>query len=599
MKRFLDRFFPLLPVLIVLLPVFFSHSCANTTQAPSGGDKDSLAPIMVKVAPANYSTGIPLTGQQFYFTFDEYVQVKNPKNIFLSPPTKKPIQAKTKGKSVVVYFDKDTLLPNTTYTIDFTDAIADNNEGNAYPGFTYVFSTGDQIDSMMMSGIVQDCNTLAPVKGATVMLYKNHADSAVFLERPCAAVKTDDWGFFALRNIADTLYRLYAVVDANNDNLYSAENDRIAFIDSLVRPVTVVDDSLPELIKSDMKDTVNCQKRKVEYELNVFNDKNARQAIVNKVRVSDRTSYITFMAPNAHIDTMWIRGVSDDKLITQFNRQRDCLEVWVNDRRAMPDTFYAYVNYLKTDTLGMLSPYTEQVKLINPVPKAKRRQNRKNIKHEDTICVYTLSAQPESVEDEGFVLHFKLPIIYEGFDQMICRSVNPKQQEEILKFKVEPDTTDLLTYHIRPSVKIMPGFEYFLKMPQGTFRSLDGFYNDSTEVKVSLPNDDKLSTLTLHLKGVDGKYIVDLLDESKTKTIKSYNVREDGDLVFHYLKAAKYCIRVTEDKNDNSLVDTGDLLAHKQPEKAKFFKLENDQPWLEIMEMSEVEQDIDIPTLFK
>ena len=600
MKKFLDKYFPLIPVLLILVPLLYSPSCANTTQAPTGGKKDTLAPIVVKVSPASGVTGVSRTKSEFVFTFDEYVKIKNLQNIYLSPPMRRPLKAKTRGKSVVVYFEDDTLAANTTYTIDFTDAIADNNEGNVYPGFTYVFSTGDQIDSMMITGIVQDCNTLKPVKGAKVLLYKNHADSAVFLERPVAAAITDDWGYFSIRNIQDTLYRLYAVTDGNNDNLYSPESETVAFVDSLIRPVMVVDDSLPELIKYDMKDTVNCQKRKTEYELNLFKEKNAKQMIVNKVRLNDRTSYITFMAPNAHIDTMWIRGVPADRLITQFNLQRDCLEVWVNDRRPMPDTFYTYVNYLKTDTLGKLSSFTEEVKLIHPIPKAKRRASaRKEVKHEDTICVYTLTAKGETVEQLGYQLSFKVPIIYEGFKEMSLRIVNPKQQEEMGTFKVIPDSTNVLKYTIMPNVKLMPGFEYFLKMPYHTFRDINGFYNDSTEVKVSLPSDEKLSTLTLHLTGVDGKYIVDLMDERKTNVVRNYIINKDSDLVFPYLTAAKYCIRITEDKNDNNLVDTGDLLAHKQPEQAKFYKLQDDSPYIEILERSEMDQSVDLRELFK
>ena len=361
----------------------------------------------------------------------------------------------------------------------------------------------------------------------------------------------------------------------------------------------MVDDSLPELIKYDMKDTVNCQKRKTQYELSLFKEKNAKQMIVNKVRLDDRTNYITFMAPNAHVDTMWVRGVPADRLITQFNIQRDCLEVWVNDRRAMPDTFFAYVNYLKTDTLGQLSPYTEEVKLPHPLPKVKRRAARRELKHEDTICVYTLTAQGETVEQDGFQLSFKVPIIYEGFQQMSLRIVNPKQQEEPGTFKVIQDSTNILKYKIVPDVKLMPGFEYFLKMPYHTFRDINGFYNDSTEVKVSLPSDEKLSTLTLHLSGVDGKYFVDLMDEKKSNVVRNHIVTKDADLVFPYLKAAKYCLRITEDKNDNNLVDTGDLLARKQPEQAKFYKLKDDSPYIEVLERSEMEQSVDLRELFK
>ena len=598
MKRFLDRYFPLIPVLLVLIPVFFSPSCANTTQAPTGGDKDTIPPVLLKVSPEKGMTGVKLTGQEFVFTFDEYVKIKNLQNIYLSPPLKKPVKAKTRGKSVIVYFEDDTLAANTTYTIDFTDALADNNEGNVFPGFTYVFSTGESVDSLMITGLVQDCNTLSPVKGAKVLLYKNHADSAIFLERPAAAAITDDWGFFSIRNIQDTLYRLYAITDANNDNRYNSESELVAFCDTAIRPVTVVDDSLPELKKYDMKDTVNCQSRKTEYELSLFKEKHAKQMIVNKVRVNDRTSYITFMAPNAHIDTMWIRGVPDDRLITQFNLQRDCLEVWVNDRRTMPDTFHVFVNYLKTDTLGLLSSYTEEVRLVNPVPKAKRRAAQKNLKHQDTICVYSLSAKGETVERKGFELSFKVPIIYEGFKQMTLRIVNPKQQEEMGTFQVIPDSTNILNYTIMPDFKLMPGFEYFLKMPERTFRDINGFYNDSTEVKVSLPTDDKLSTLTVNVTGVDGKYFVDLLDEKKTNVIHSHIITADGSLLFPSLNAGKYCIRVTEDKNDNNLVDTGSLLDHKQPEQAKFYKLQDNSPYLEVLERTEMQQDIDIPTLF-
>ena len=598
MKRFLDRYFPLIPVLLVLIPVFFSPSCANTTQAPTGGDKDTIPPVLLKVSPEKGTTGVKLTGQEFVFTFDEYVKIKNLQNIYLSPPLKKPVKAKTRGKSVIVYFEDDTLAANTTYTIDFTDALADNNEGNVFPGFTYVFSTGESVDSLMITGLVQDCNTLSPVKGAKVLLYKNHADSAIFLERPAAAAITDDWGFFSIRNIQDTLYRLYAITDANNDNRYNSESELVAFCDTAIRPVTVVDDSLPELKKYDMKDTVNCQSRKTEYELSLFKEKHAKQMIVHKVRVNDRTSYITFMAPNAHIDTMWIRGVPDDRLITQFNLQRDCLEVWVNDRRTMPDTFHVFVNYLKTDTLGLLSSYTEEVRLVNPVPKAKRRAAQKNLKHQDTICVYSLSAKGETVERKGFELSFKVPIIYEGFKEMTLRIVNPKQQEEMGTFQVIPDSTNILNYTIMPDFKLMPGFEYFLKMPERTFRDINGFYNDSTEVKVSLPTDDKLSTLTVNVTGVDGKYFVDLLDEKKTNVIHSHIITADGSLLFPYLNAGKYCIRVTEDKNDNNLVDTGSLLDHKQPEQAKFYKLQDNSPYIEVLERTEMEQDIDIPTLF-
>ena len=211
-----------------------------------------------------------------------------------------------RGKTVIVYFEED-LLPNTTYTLDLTGAIADNNEGNMFPGFTTVFSTGDSIDSMYITGLVQDCNTLMPIKGATVMLYKDQRDSAVFLERPVAAVKTDDWGYFALQNIQDTVFRVYAIVDGNGNNIYDPDEDRIAFLDTLFRPVNVVNDSVAELKKFDMKDTVACQSRKAELRLNVFRERPSKQMLMNNKRTGDRAGYVTFMAPDSRIDSLWFQ----------------------------------------------------------------------------------------------------------------------------------------------------------------------------------------------------------------------------------------------------------------------------------------------------
>jgi len=598
MKKFLNRYFPAIPVLLILIPMMFSHSCANTTQAPTGGKKDTIPPVIVGVSPDMGSCNVKRSGQQFTFTFNEYVTIKNRSNIYLSPPQKKAPVSKVKGKSVVVTME-EPLDSNTTYTISFTDALADNNEGNMFPGFTYVFSTGDSVDSLYITGIVQDCNTLMPTKGATVMLYKSDADSAVFNERPFAAAKTDEWGFFCIRNIADTVYRLYAVLDDNNDNVYDPETEQIAFVDTAIRPQMVVGDSIPELMNFDMKDTVNCMARKTEFELNLFKEKNAKQAIRNKGRSSDRRSFVSFMAPNAHIDTMWINGVKPECLITQFNPQRDSLEIWVNDRRPMPDTFHVFVNYLKTDTLGVLSSFTEELKLPHPLNKLARKSAERNLKKEDTTCIFKLDAKGENLEQYGFTLTFDLPIIYEMFDSMKFWAVNPRQQEEPGTFKVVQDSVDIRKYSVYPDVTYMPGYEYFLKVPQGAFRDINGHLSDSTQAKVSLPSDEKLSSITLSLSGVSHRYIIDLMDEKRTSIKRSFVVDNDGDVVFPYLAAGKYCIRMTEDVNANSLVDTGDLLAHKQPEKVKFYKLQSDSFQIEVKESMEIVQSVDLQEMFK
>ena len=550
------------------------------------------------ISPLPGATNVPLTGAKFKFDFNEYITIKTAQNIFLSPPGKKMPKSKIQGKSLIVTID-DTLKANTTYTINFTDALADNNEGNPYPGYTYVFTTGDHIDSLGITGVVQDCNDLSPVKGATVLLYKNLADSAVFLERPYAAAKTDDWGFFIIPFIEDTLYRLYAIKDEGNNNIYDPDADLIAFEDSLVRPVMVISDTLREFMKYDMTDTLGCRARRTEYELNLFRESTSKQYIKNKVRVSDRAAYITFASADAWIDSLWITGYQPDRIITQFNMKQDSLEIWINDRGPVPDTLNLYVNYRKTDTLGNKVPTLERVKLFQEGKKKAKTayEAQKNIQHTDTICNFTASARPETVEQKGFELEFTLPVISEMFDSVKLFSVNPRQQESVEKFKVVRDSTNIRKYAILPQLNYLPGYEYILKIPQNCFHDINGYGNDSLEVKVSLPVDDALSSLNLVLKDVGSKYIVDLLDEGMKEPLRTYIITSDCTLSFPYLKEGKYAIRISDDGNDNSIVDTGNLLEHKQPEKVLFYTLKNEK-LINIPASAELTQTINIKQLF-
>ena len=596
----MKRFIPLiLAVAAVLGPLLFAPSCANTTESPTGGKKDTIPPYITDIIPLPGTTGVPVKGATITFTFNEYVVVKEPRNIFLSPPQVKAPKHRLRGKNLIVYFE-DALDSNTTYTLTFTDAIADNNEGNKFPGYTYVFSTGSRVDSMMVTGTVEDCNTLNPVKGATVLLYRDLADSAVFLHRTYAAVKTDDWGFFALPFIADTAYRLYAITDENNNNIYDPDTENIGFVSDTVKPVMVANDTIKEMLKYDMKDTLSCLERKSEYEILLFREKPSKQHIVKKVRTADRAGYITFMAPNAWIDSLWIKGYKPDRTITQFNILNDSLEVWLNDRGPAPDTLKLMVNYRKTDSLGRLKPVLEQINLLYPEGKSKsaNRGRRREIRHEDTICVMKLTADPKTVEQVGYDLLFDYPIINEKFDSLIFRYVNPRQKEFTGDFSVERDSLNLRHYSIMPKEKLLPGYDYFLKVPQGAFRDINGFYCDSAEVKVTLPKDEKLGSIECEMVGVDRKVIVELLDEKCTKVQRRYIISKDCTLKFPYLNKGKYCLRLTEDKNENSFVDTGSVLEKRQPERVVFYKLNGDK-YIEVLESAEMVQTVNVGELIK
>ena len=195
-------------------------------------------------------------------------------------------------------------------------------------------------------------------------------------------------------------------------------------------------------------------------------------------------------------------------------------------------------------------------------------------------------------------MEFKYPLIESAWDSLKFRIVNPRQQESKGKVRVVQDSTNLRHYNIYPEDPLQVGFDYYLKIPHRLFRDVNGYYNDSTDLKVTLPTDEKLSSITLELSGVKNKYIIDLLTEKRDKVVRSFIVDKDANVVFPYLKQGNYCIRITEDINRNNIVDTGILLARRQPEKVRFFKL-NDQILIKVLERAEMVWQVNLEEMFR
>ena len=180
----MKKYLPLIIAILALAAPMLTPSCANTTTPPSGGDKDTIPPYITNIRPLPGVTMFPLEKGRIVFEFNENIKVKTPSDIFLSPPLEKKVKSKANGKSLVISFDCP-LEPNTTYTLNLNSAIVDNNEDNRFPGFTYVFSTGEQIDSMFLTGTLDGRNmdnttdeyvmpwieTLVKIKPSQVMIY--------------------------------------------------------------------------------------------------------------------------------------------------------------------------------------------------------------------------------------------------------------------------------------------------------------------------------------------------------------------------------------------------------------------------------------------
>ena len=587
--------------------LIFPPSCANTSTPPEGGPKDTLAPVLVEVVPPLNSVNHPtdIRHSPVSFEFDEYVVLNNPNSfIFLSPPQAKPPTAKIKGKKVVVSFT-EPLDSSQTYSLSLGEAIKDNNEGNPFPPYTHSFSTGSYVDSLFVSGNIVEASTMLPMSNMTVLFHTDLSDSAVYKVRPRAAAKSDLWGYFTVRNLpVDSVYRVYAIQDLNNNSIYDPDQEMVAFLDTLVIPSSVMRPGMPELVTVEMTDTAACQARPAQISLSMFKEVSQRQLLRARERVSRRQMYLKFAAPYPQIDSMILDGIPQDRLILERNFYRDSITIWINDQGPVPDTLQMRLSYMRTDdTLNILVPVTDTIKMIRP--KGKMVENRwgEMVEEADTLAAYKVDASPEKIDQEGIIIEFESPMIQTPFDSITVMSKNTREQTAQAPFTVERDTANIRRYVLRLKDRLISGYEYTLRIPDSLFLDIDGIYCDSLVKTFSLPQDENLSSLTVETSNVHEKYMVELVDEKRTNVYRTYHIDSAAVLNFPYLKAGRYSLRITEDKNGNGQIDTGDLLEHRQPEKVMMFRfndvLGNNAYILEIPERTELIQTIDIGEMFK
>ena len=445
--------FRIILVISTLASLMFSKSCANTRSGPEGGPKDTIPPILVELIPNYNATNHPTTGKHnvVSFEFNEYVALDQPgNNIFLSPPQSKPPKAKIKGKKIVVSFE-EPLDSNRSYSLSLGNAVKDNNEGNKFPPFVHSFSTGDYIDSMFVSGSVYNANTMLPMTNITVLFHTDPTDSAIFNSLPKAAAKTDLWGYFTVRNLpTDTSYRVFAIEDLNNNNKYDPDMERVAFVDTLVIPSTVMHYDSPELIARDMEDTVECLSRPSQLSLSLFKEVTSRQFLSAKESTSRRCMYLKFSSPYPKIDSIYIEGIPNEKLIFEYNHYRDSILIWINEQGGVHDTLRMMVDYMKTDdSLKVLTPVSDTIRMVIPKPKKQQDRQGRMVEVVDTVAKYELIANAEVIDQQGIEINFSTPMIQTPFDSITITSINTRQQEESVGFTVERDSLDLKKYILK------------------------------------------------------------------------------------------------------------------------------------------------------
>ena len=590
------------------------QSCANTTASPAGGPQDTIPPLLVATIPDVNQTNVSTSLKRIELQFNEYVKIVDAaKNIMLSPPPLKNPTVRTKGRGIVVDLQSE-LLPNTTYSMYFGNAIQDNNEGNPFPVFALSFSTGDTVDMLMYSGLVVDASTLLPVENTTVLLHVNPADTSLQKSLPVAATRTDTYGYFVLRNLKDTLYSLFAVTDQNNNYRYEQTGgEMVGFSDSLIRPRKQMFTYAPEIQPYFLTDTAGLLRRPAETNVFLFRERSSRQFLKEYKRIQPRALELKFGTPLAEIIKAEIPGMDSTQIIRQHNYYRDSLVWWLNSP-AVPDTVLLHLTYMATDdSLNTLVPRTDTLRFapyadeeaaaqqqdnMNNLGRGRseRQQAPPSVKPERDAMGINITVLPEIVNDKGFSVKFKSLPVNPDFSSVILTRVTPRDDTVSVPFKVLRDSLDLCQYHIYPET-YMEGTQYHFVISRDVFRDINGFPNDSLGTSFKTLLSEEFGALHLQLQDVHAPLIVDLMNEGRTQILRTHRVNSDTTLTVQYLKAGKYGLRITEDLNGNGFWDTGNISLGKQAEKVRMFRFPSGSPLIELSEKMELTQSINVAQL--
>ncbi len=603
------KFYNFVLYLIIAITLYALGSCANTTTPPTGGIKDTIPPRLLKAIPDSGTYNFPVKGGVIEMKFDEYVVLKEPqKYLFLSPPIDKRVETKIKGKSIIISFPL-SLDSSQTYSLNFGKSIVDNNEGNQFYNYVYPFSTGDYIDSMMVSGTILDAATLLPAEDIIVALYKDKSDSVLYKTLPSAYSKSDKFGYFVIRNIEPVQYRVFAFKDNNNNNKYDPENEEVAFLDTLFKPSLVLKKGMRELGFVDEKDTLEAMSRPSELDMYLFRENPDKQFIRESKRLQPRMVYVKFSTPEAEVISISVEGADSSQFLKEFNIKRDSLILWLTDTTfKVPDTLKFNIEYLKTDSLNNLTPFIEDFRLVSPKPVKKEKSEtldrtllpgeREREKRAD-LLEFEIDANPNLFEEDGFVLKFKAPLINIIRDSLQLEFKTPRGEEGNLSYTIEKDSMAVCIIRIKPQGRILQGYQYTLRIAQNSLMDIYKHTNDSIAKSVSLPRDEKLSKLILDISGAEGSYIVELTNITRDKIFRSYKIKGDTKLSFPYLQTGKYSVKITEDINSNGIIDTGSLKDKRQPEKVRLFTLPDGSSVITLPESAELEQRVDLKQIFK
>jgi len=563
-----------IPVLIVaaLAWIVIISSCANPGM-PVGGPQDTIPPVLVKTEPVYKS--VNFKGKDVKLTFNEYITIEAiSEALVISPPMiKKPV-IRTKSKTLIIEFNEE-LKDSATYSLDFKNSVADNNEKNELENFRFLFSTGDVFDSLRVSGRLMNAFNLEPFDKGLVLLHSNLHDSAIYRARPNYIAKTDKEGIFMFDNIAPGKYHLFSLNDANNNLLYDEGAEEIAFEDSLIIPSSEYIEEVDTIFTA--TDTIVIMGHTHFYPepiyLQQFTEDIFDQFLDSYTR---NTRYkCTFVFNESVRDSFELNLVNSDAkdwYQLEYNENVDSLIVWIADTTiARQDTLLMEVCYLQLDSLSQLYLQRDTVSM-NFVDKVDERSKKKKKSDDEDetpepAVQFTLQTDVGSsvVElNKSIGLSFPEPV-FEYDSTKIVLFLTDDTLKKPLNFKFQKDTLQYRKYNI--SYPWEPEEKYTLQIDSTAFTNIFGITSRKLNLRFSAREEDYYGTVSLSLTNVEMPVIVQLLTNSADeKVVVQKSIIQNGKVLFDYLKPDKYKVKMIYDRNGNGKWDTGSFQDKVQPE---------------------------------
>lgn len=565
--------------IFIIIAAAVMYSCANIGN-PSGGPIDKTPPIFMRSNPT--PNAVNVKDRKIEIFFDEIVTLKDPSTkIIVSPAQTEMPRMSALGRKVTVEL-VDSLLPNTTYTIDFSNSIQDNNEGNAIDNFAFAFSTGSVIDSMRVSGYVLDSRTLEPMQSVVVGLQSNLADSAFHKEKLQRVALTNDRGQFTIRNVSPGSYHIFALKDLDRDYKFGNPTEDIAFLDSIIVP-SIGSREAADTVYNDLNeiDTIMRATRPAYFPndilLSMFNEDRKSQYLANNLRVDSTRISLTFAAASDTLPSLSIVGrndVPDQWYTLERSQTNDTLTYWIRPPHLVSaDTLMVATTYLRTDTASNLSWGTDTLKFTFQRQKAKKKK-----KNEET----------DSLEQIRFMeLHPLANDTQEVYAPLLLQTGTPierySREAFHLQRKLQNDTTfypaEIKSIALRDStlnrrdlmlkVDWEPGAAYKLAVDSLAMTDIYGLQTKPLKVDFNVRKMEEYGNIVFNIPAVRDSAIVELLDGTEKIVLRAPVKNHRAELL--NLLPGKYYARLFIDRNGNGKYDTGNYDMHLQPEETVYY----------------------------